>query len=116
MSIQLKRAYDDLDEDDGSRILVDRIWPRGVSKEQLQLDEWMKEVAPSDELRKWFNHEPEKFDEFKERYRQELENNQKSVSQLAEKAEEQDIILVYGAKDRDHNQAVVLKEYLEKKI
>lgn len=116
MSIQVKRAYDDLDEDDGYRVLVDRIWPRGVSKEQLQLDEWMKEIAPSDELRKWFDHDPDKFEGFKERYQQELDNNQKPASRLTEMAEKQDITLIYGAKDRDHNQAVVLKEYLEKKM
>ena len=115
MSIDLKRAYDEPEAGDGLRILVDRLWPRGVSKEQLQLDKWIKEVAPSDELRKWFNHDSEKFEEFKERYRQELEKNPKPVSRLAEMAEEHDITLVYGAKDREHNQAVVLKEYLEKK-
>ncbi len=116
MSIQLKRAYDDLDEDNRYRVLVDRIWPRGVSKEQLQLDEWMKEIAPSDELRKWFDHDPDKFDEFRKRYYQELDSNSESVGQLATMARDQDIALIYGAKDREHNQAVVLKDYLEEKM
>lgn len=116
MFIRLKRAYDEPEESDGYRILVDRIWPRGVSKEELQLDEWMKEVAPSDELRKWFDHDPEKFDEFRKRYYQELDSNSESVSQLATMARDQDITLIYGAKDREYNQAIVLKEYLKKKI
>ena len=113
MPIRLKRAYDEIGADDGIRILVDRIWPRGVSKEDLQLDKWMKEIAPSDKLRKWFDHDPEKFGEFRRRYQQELDSNGERVRQLAEIARNQDLTLVYGAKDREHNQAVVLKEYLE---
>ena len=116
MPIHLKRAYDDPHESDGYRILVDRIWPRGVSKEELQLDEWMKSIAPSDELRKWFDHDPEKFDEFRNRYYQELDSNSEQVRQLVEMAGDQDLTLIYGAKDREHNQAVVLKNYLEKNM
>lgn len=114
MPIRLKRAYDEPEEDDGLRVLVDRIWPRGKSKEELQLDEWLKEIAPSEKLRKWFDHDPEKFDEFKNRYEKELNNSREQVRHLAEKAHDHDVTLVYGAKDREHNQAVVLKEYLEK--
>lgn len=113
MPIRLKRAYDEIGADDGIRILVDRIWPRGVSKKDLQLDKWMKEIAPSDKLRQWFDHDPEKFEEFRRRYQQELDSNGERVRQLAEIARNQDLTLVYGAKDREHNQAVVLKEYLE---
>jgi len=113
MPIRLKRAYDEIGADDGIRILVDRIWPRGVSKKDLQLDKWMKEIAPSDKLRKWFDHDPEKFEEFKRRYQQELDSNGERVRELAEIARNQDLTLVYGAKDREHNHAVVLKEYLE---
>jgi len=113
MPIRLKRAYDEIGADDGIRILVDRIWPRGVSKKDLQLDKWMKEIAPSDKLRKWFDHDPEKFGEFRRRYQPELDSNSERVRQLAEIARNQDLTLVYGAKDREHNHAVVLKEYLE---
>ncbi|MGK7368946.1 MAG: DUF488 domain-containing protein [Candidatus Halalkalibacterium sp. M3_1C_030] len=116
MSIKLKRAYDEPEESDGYRVLIDRIWPRGKSKEELQLDEWIKEIAPSDELRKWFGHEPEKFEGFRKLYWQELDNNSESVRQLAEISQDQDVTLVYGAKDRKHNQAVALKDYIKKKI
>ena len=112
MPIHLKRAYEEPEENDGYHVLVDRIWPRGVSKDQLKLDEWMKEIAPSDDLRKWFGHDPEKFEEFRKRYKKELARNSESVRKLAEMAGDQDLTLVYGAKDTEHNQAVVLKEYL----
>lgn len=112
--IKLKRAYDEV-EDDGCRILVDRLWPRGISKEELKIDHWLKEVAPSDELRKWFDHDPEKFEEFSERYLDELKTSSNSqIDKLQSLCKEnQKITLVYAAKDRDHNNAVVLKNYLE---
>lgn len=115
MSIRIKRAYDKPGTDDGCRILVDRIWPRGVSREELEIEYWMKEVAPSDELRTWFGHDPKKFEAFRERYHKELEHEEKTeqVERLLELARQQDLTLVYGAKDRQHNQALVLKEYLE---
>lgn len=113
MSVQLKRAYDDVSEDEGIRILVDRIWPRGVSREDLQIDDWMKEVAPSNGLRKWFDHDPEKFETFRERYRKELDEKSELIAGLAETANKQKVTLVFGAKNRKHNQAVVLKEYLQ---
>lgn len=113
MMIQIKRAYDTLSAEDGYRILVDRIWPRGVSKDELKADLWLKEVAPSNELRKWFNHDPAKWDEFKKRYRKELEDNQAfgELKQLI--AKEQTVTLLFGASDPTHNQAAALKEFLE---
>jgi uncharacterized protein YeaO (DUF488 family) len=100
----------------GYRILVDRLWPRGMSKEKAQLDEWDKEMAPSSELRKWFKHDPSKFAEFKQRYVTELQQNEETghfVETVKEKLQQQDVLFLYGAKDEQHNQAVVLKEYIE---
>lgn len=113
MMIQIKRAYDTLNAEDGYRILVDRIWPRGVSKDELKADLWLKEVAPSNELRKWFNHDPAKWQEFKKRYRQELANNPAfgQLKQIVKK--EKAVTLLFGAADTHHNQAVALKEFLE---
>lgn len=113
MEIKIKRVYEDALKSDGTRILVDRIWPRGVSKEKAQLDDWIKEIAPTTELRKWFNHEEERFPEFSKRYKKELENHKDLTDALLEKAEKNQLTLVYGAKDEVHNQAVVLKEFLE---
>lgn len=111
-TIQLKRVYDPATANDGFRVLVDRLWPRGVSKEKAALGLWLKEVAPSDELRKWFGHDPAKFDEFKTRYEKELADNP-AVGQLRKLvAEHATITLLYGAHDPEHNQAVVLKEFL----
>lgn len=113
MMIQIKRAYDTPNAEDGYRILVDRIWPRGVSKDELKADLWLKEVAPSNELRKWFNHDPAKWQEFKKRYRQELANNPAfdQLKQIAKK--EKTITLLFGATDTTHNQAAALKTFLE---
>lgn len=112
--IQCKRAYDEPSPDDGTRVLVDRLWPRGVSKEDAALDDWVKEVAPSDELRKWFDHDLEKWDEFCRRYHRELDEKEKLVARLGAEAEDGTLTLVYAAKDREHNNAVALKHYLEK--
>ena len=112
--IKLKRAYDEPQPQDGRRVLVDRLWPRGVSKDDADLDEWMKEVAPSDELRKWFGHDPERWDEFRERYFAELDDKEGPVSKLREWADGHALTLVYGAKDEEHNNAVALKEYLQR--
>lgn len=115
--IQIKRAYDEPDNDDGCRVLADRLWPRGVSKEDLKHDEWFKELAPSDELRKWFNHDPDKFEEFSKRYKKELEDHQEQIDKLLSLHEENDkLTLVYAAKDEEHNNAVVLKDYLEERL
>lgn len=111
--IYLKRIYDAPDIADGKRILVDRIWPRGMSKERAGLALWMKEIAPSRELRIWFGHDPGKFTEFRKRYRQELDGDPEKrqlVRQLRSWAETETITLVYAAKDAAHNQAVVLRD------
>ena len=112
--IQLKRAYDQVEGGDGVRILVDRIWPRGVSKERAKLDRWAKEIAPSTELRKWFSHDPAKWGEFKLRYEKELEGREEELAEIAALAEKGTVTLVFAAQDRDHNDAVALKELLER--
>lgn len=113
-TIQIKRVYDDPSESDGYRILVDRIWPRGVSKEEAKLDEWNKDLAPSTELRKWFDHDPDKFEDFSKEYEKELEYNTADLKNLHDKAKNQTVTLLYGAKDTKCNQAVVLKEVIDK--
>ena len=109
--VRLKRAYEDPAKADGQRVLVDRIWPRGVAKTEAKIDVWLKEVAPSTELRKWFGHKPERWAEFRARYRRELKDNP-AVQALRQIMAEGPVTLVYGAKDSLHNQAVVLAEYL----
>ncbi|TQD39017.1 DUF488 domain-containing protein [Haloflavibacter putidus] len=109
-----KRVYDDAAQNDGYRVLVDKIWPRGVSKEEADLDEWNKDVAPSDDLRKWFDHKEERFDEFSKKYKKELKDNQKEeLKRLKDVTKEHQLCLLFGAKDQEHHQAVVLKEILE---
>ena len=114
--IQLRRAYESPSPTDGQRVLVDRLWPRGRSKETLQLDVWLKEVAPSTELRKWFGHDPEKWTEFQLRYRKELAANPAVLAPLVEAARSGPLTLVYGAKDDQHNEAVVLREMLIERL
>lgn len=111
--IQCKRVYEEISREDGTRVLVDRLWPRGVSKEEAALDDWCKEVAPSDALREWFDHDHEKWDEFCRRYHKELDKKDQIVARLREKAEEEPLTLVYAAKDREYNNAVALKAYLQ---
>ena len=113
--IQIKRAYEAPAKNDGARFLVDRVWPRGVKKEQLQLEDWIKDAAPSTELRKWFGHDPEKWNEFRRRYFRELEKNPEPWQSLLQRARRGRVTLVYGAHDTEHNNAVALKEYLDKK-
>ncbi|MDD5040029.1 MAG: DUF488 domain-containing protein [Patescibacteria group bacterium] len=109
--IKLKRIYEAYDKKDGYRILVDRLWPRGMSKEQARLDLWLKDIAPSTELRKWFHHDLKKWDEFKKRYRAELKkNNEPSKMLKLEKKKHTTITLLYGAKDEAHNEAAVIKD------
>ncbi len=115
MKIQTKRAYDAPDASDGERYLVDRVWPRGVKREDLDIKDWLKDVAPSNDLRKWFGHDPQRWDEFRKRYFKELDANAAAWQPLLEAAHHKTVTLVYGAKDTEHNQAVALKEYLEKK-
>ncbi|HLT51942.1 MAG TPA: DUF488 family protein [Arenibacter sp.] len=111
--ILIKRIYDPTSEHDGYRILVDRIWPRSVSKEHAHLDDWIKEVAPTGELRKWFDHDPKKFGEFEERYRSELKDRSDILLQIRKIAADRTVTLLYGAKDTEHNQAKVLQKVLE---
>ena len=113
MDIQLKRAYVEASPADGTRVLVDRLWPRGVSKERARLDLWLKTIAPSTELRKWFNHDPARWSEFRKRYEKELKENPEDVGRLVDLAKAGRVTLIYGAKDEAHNEAVVLKEHLE---
>lgn len=110
--MRIKRVYESAADADGYRILVDRVWPRGMTKEAAHVDEWLKEAGPSTELRKWFGHVPERFDEFAERYRAELRGGE-VLAHLKAVADEHDVVtLVYSAKDTDHNQAVVLRAEL----
>lgn len=112
--VDIARAYDAPAPDGRFRVLVDRLWPRGVKKEHLKLDAWMKQVAPSAELRRWFNHDPQRWDKFRNRYFKELEANPDELAQLQGVAEKQSVLLLYGARDEKHNNAVALKEFLEK--
>ncbi len=108
----IKRVYEEVEKDDGYRVLVDRLWPRGVSKEKAKLDEWAKNIAPSTELRKWFNHDPKKFKEFVKRYKKELENNIEVKEIIKNWKKQKKVIILYGAKDEVHNEAVVLRDIL----
>ena len=111
--IKLKRAYDPPAKEDGFRVLVDRVWPRGVKKETLALDLWLKEIAPSTELRQWFAHDPGKWEEFKQRYTTELEEKKEQIRLLKQEIMKEDVTLVYAAKDAAHNNALVLQEFLK---
>ncbi len=113
--IQLCRIYADQQPDAGTRVLVDRIWPRGISKEQANLDHWYRELAPSTELRKWFGHDPERWAAFRQKYRKELDDDaqQERLAELADMARSDGLVLLYGAKDDEHNQAVVLRDLLK---
>lgn len=119
MKVQMKRVYNDA-QDDGIRILVDRVWPRGISKEKAALDYWEKQVGLTTELRKWFNHNPDKFEDFKKKYKQELQSgSQKDALDTIKhimKESNQDITLIYAAKDETYNHVVILKEILNKSI
>ncbi len=117
--IEIVRIYSKAQPTSGFRVLVDRVWPRGISKENAQLDLWSKEIGPSTELRKWFNHEDEKYPEFRTKYRAELDQNPATkdfVGLIKEKLQTDNVIFLFGAKNEQHNQAVVLQEYLTEKI
>jgi uncharacterized protein YeaO (DUF488 family) len=114
MDIRLKRAYEPASARDGYRVLVDRLWPRGVSKKQAQLDEWAKELAPSSQLREWFGHEPSRFAEFRRRYIDELRADAPQLKELRRRARTHTLTLVYSAHDGEHNDAVVLAEVLRR--
>jgi uncharacterized protein YeaO (DUF488 family) len=113
MPIRLKRAYDDPSPGDGLRVLVDGLWPRGVSKDEARIDDWMKDIAPSDDLRKWFGHDPDRWGEFRRRYLAQLKTHRETLRELAERSRHGPVTLVYAAKDDEHNNAVVVKQYLE---
>ncbi len=114
--IDLKRAYEPADKRDGARYLVERLWPRGVKKSQLPLDGWMKEVAPSTELRRWFSHDPAKWPEFRRRYFAELNHNRVALEPLLRAARGGPLTLIYSSHDTVHNNAVALREYLEREL
>ena len=113
MSIKIKRVYEKPEKTDGFRILVDRLWPRGLTKEKTAADLWLKEIAPSTELRKWFGHDPDKWPEFKKKYLEELKENKEPVSILKGYVKKETAVtLLYGAKDEVHNEALVIKEFI----
>ena len=114
MAVRSKRVYEKADASDGYRVLIDRLWPRGISKERAQVDEWARELAPSAELRRWFGHDPDRFREFRSRYRAELRAHADKLADLRRRGRKGKVTLVYGARDREHNDAVVLVELLRK--
>jgi uncharacterized protein YeaO (DUF488 family) len=111
--VRIKRIYGTPAAEDGRRVLVDRLWPRGVAKVAAHIDEWLKEIAPSDELRKWFGHDPDRWAEFRRRYLEELQGNRDILERLRAETREGTVTLLFAAKDSEHNNAVVLKEILE---
>ncbi len=113
--IKIKRVYDPVSPDDGKRILVDRLWPRGIKKEKAGIDEWLKDIAPSDNLRKWFSHDPEKWHEFRRRYKKELEKKLELVERIKSQTRKGNITLLFSARDVKYNNAIVLKEVIEDK-
>jgi uncharacterized protein YeaO (DUF488 family) len=112
IDVQAKRIYDPPKRENGYRVLIDHVWPRGVSRERARLDEWARELAPSDELRKWFDHVPARFAEFRVRYRAELAGQSKRLEELRHRATQGRLTILYAARDREHNNAVVLVEVL----
>lgn len=110
--IRIKRVYDPPERGDGRRILIDRLWPRGLKKEELKLDEWLKEIAPSNELRKWFSHDPRKYKEFKKKYAKELEGKSEILAKIKTEAKKGPLTILFSAKDAEHNNATALKELL----
>ena len=115
MRLVLKRVYEKPVRSDGRRILVDRLWPRGLTKAKAQADLWLKDIAPSTELRQWFQHDPSKWSEFRKRYRAELRRNPDPVAILKKQISRGKVTILYGAKDEEHNEALIIKEYLEEK-
>ena len=114
MPVQVKRVYEPASPSDGHRVLIDRLWPRGVSRQSAELDEWIKELAPSAELRQWFGHEPARFEEFRRRYIEELRDERSRLTALRRRARQGRLTLVYSAHDTEHNDAVVLSEILRR--
>ena len=116
MNVRLKRVYEAPDAADGYRVLIDRLWPRGVSRERAALDEWDRALPPSTELRRWFNHDPSRFEEFRRRYIEELRDQRPRIAQLRRRAREGTLTLVYSARDTEHNDAVVLAEIVRRGV
>jgi uncharacterized protein YeaO (DUF488 family) len=114
VDIKIKRAYDPPEEDDGFRVLIDRLWPRGVSKEAAKIDLWSKDLSPSTALRRWFGHDPKKWEEFKRRYYRELDAHPEAVEDLRRRTKKQTVTLIFGAKDPGHSNARALMDYLKK--
>jgi uncharacterized protein YeaO (DUF488 family) len=110
IDVRAKRVYDPAEPNDGYRVLIDHVWPRGVSRQRAKLDEWARELAPTGELRRWFDHLPERFDEFRSRYRDELKDEREHIEDLRHRARKEPVTIVYAARDREHNNAVVLAE------
>jgi uncharacterized protein YeaO (DUF488 family) len=115
MSLTIKRAYEEPSPSDGTRILVDRLWPRGLTKAKAKIDLWLKDIAPSTELRKWFAHDPAKWPEFQSRYKDELKQHKEQLDLLKQKAAQGSVTLIYGARDQEHNEAAVLLKLLQRK-
>jgi uncharacterized protein YeaO (DUF488 family) len=111
--IQLKRVYEEPSDKDGMRVLVERLWPRGLTKERAAVDLWLKDVAPSPELRKWFGHDPARWEQFQERYQKELRKQEDAVQLLKQKGKEGTVTLVYAARDEEHNGALALRRFLQ---
>ncbi len=114
--IGVKRVYEPSVPDDGTRFLVERLWPRGMKKESLHMEAWLKDVAPADSLRRWFGHDPEKWNEFQDRYFAELDGKPEAIRPIVEAAGRGNVTLLYSAHDTEHNNAVALKEYLSKRL
>jgi uncharacterized protein YeaO (DUF488 family) len=112
MAVSIKRVYDEPAPSDGYRVLIDRLWPRGITKERAHLDEWARELAPSTELRRWFGHDPARFAEFRRRYSAELAEHEEELRKLRSRAQTSDVTLLYAARDTQHNDAVVIAEVL----
>jgi uncharacterized protein YeaO (DUF488 family) len=110
--VRIKRAYEPASPSDGTRVLVDRLWPRGIKKSHAAIAQWMKDIAPSNELRKWFGHDPARWEEFRRRYEEELSDKRDQLGELRKLARQGPLTLVYSARDEEHNQAVVLREHL----
>ena len=110
--VKIKRIYDPASPNDGKRIYIDRLWPRGMKKEEVKIDEWLKEISPSDSLRRWFGHDPSKYAEFKKRYTKELEKHSEILERIKKEAKKETVTLLFSAKDVEHNNATVLKELL----
>lgn len=114
IDVHTKRVYDPPEPGDGFRVLIDRLWPRGVSRERARLDQWARDLAPSDDLRKWFGHDPERFGEFRRRYREELREHGDEIAELRNRAENGPVTIVYAARDEERNDAVVLAELMRR--